>query len=75
MIWIFLTLLISAINLYAGYKINPRLNEGFRVFNPNDNNDVLFAVTLSFIPALNVIMLLRIIILGITNIYLNNYDY
>lgn len=75
MIWILLTLLISAINLYVGYKINPKLDRGFRIFNPNDNNDVLFVVSISLIPGLNVIMLLRIIILSIANIYLNNYDY
>lgn len=75
MIWIFLTLLISAIDLYAGYKINPKLDRGFRVFDPDEQDEVLFVVTLSLIPALNVIMLLRIIILSIANIYLNNYDY
>lgn len=74
MIWVFLTLLISIIDLYVGYKINSRLDEGFRVFNPYDSNEVLFVVTLSLIPALNIMMLLRIIILGIANIYLNSYD-
>lgn len=75
MIWIFLTLLISVIDLYVGYKINPSLDKGFRVFDPDDSDEIVFVVTFSLIPVLNVILLLRIIILGIANIYLNNYDY
>lgn len=75
MIWTFLTLLISAINLYAGYKINPKLNKGLRIFNPNDTEAVLGVIVLSLIPVLNIIMLIRISLLSLTNLYLNNYDY
>lgn len=75
MIWILLTLLISAINLYAGYKINPKLDKGLRIFNPNDTDSVLGVIILSLIPVLNIIMLIRMILLSFTNLYLNNYDY
>lgn len=75
MIWIFLTLLISAIDLYAGHKINPKLDRGLRIFNPNDTEAVLGVIILSLIPVLNIIMLIRIILLSLTNLYLNNYDY
>lgn len=74
MIWILLTLLISAINLYVGHKVNPKLNVGFRIFNPKDKEDVIFAVSFSLIPILNILMLIRIISLIISNIYFNNYD-
>lgn len=74
MIWILLTLIISVINLYVGYKINPKLDRCFKIFNPDDNDSVLFVVSISLIPGLNVIMLFRMIILSIANIYLNNYD-
>lgn len=74
MIWILLTLLISAIDLYVGYKVNPKLNVGFRIFNPKDKEDVVVAVSFSLIPILNILMLIRIISLIISNIYFNNYD-
>lgn len=75
MIWILLTLLISIVDLYISYKINPKLKKGYKVFNPNESDDVIGAITLSIVPILNVVMLLRIIILVIANIYLKNYDY
>lgn len=75
MVWILLTLIISAVDLYIGFKVNPKLKRGFRIFNPNDSDDVLFVVSLSLIPFSNICMLLRILILSIANIYLDNYDY
>lgn len=69
MIWIFLTLLISAIDLYVGFKINHKFIRGARIFDPEDLDDVSFIVGMSITPIVNVFMLIRILILSITNIY------
>lgn len=74
MIWILLTLIISILTLYAGYKVNSKLPLGLRVYNPVVIDHTMTIIIFSCIPVVNIIMLFRIIILSITTIYSNNYD-
>lgn len=77
MIWIFLTILISTLNLLLSVVLNPKLKDGFKILG-SDTEMVVLVITLSIIPGVNIFTFIRIIILTIGSYiysYLNKNNY